>query len=257
MSPITTLLCIVGIATVAGPRNSRLGVFSLDRRQRQIGWAMTYLISTLVFAATLSPENKNLRYVTILIGPWCLLAGLGMFHLVALAKSNLTILGCRSVVCAVVIVLGLTCLTDYQRFERVFVRYALDDLAIVRVINYALAAGSNADRAPLEVTALSKVSAADLPVSPPSVSPEYYLSLSKRFYDQGLYSDAIKAAENALKLKPAYAEAWNNIGAAYNELGRYDEAVAACEQALRYKPDFELARNNLQYAREKLKGSAK
>ena len=29
-------------------------------------------------------------------------------------------------------------------------------------------------------------------------------------------------------------------------------AAAACEQALRYKPDFDLARNNLQYARSRL-----
>jgi len=54
----------------------------------------------------------------------------------------------------------------------------------------------------------------------------------------------------ACLLRPNYAEAWNNICAAYNKLGRYEEAAAACEQALRYKPDFELARNNLQYARK-------
>jgi hypothetical protein len=86
--------------------------------------------------------------MTILLGPCCLLGGLGTVHLLALAKFKLTIFGYRSVICAVVIVLLLTCLTDYQRFERVFVRYALDDLAIVRVIDYALAAGSNADKAP-------------------------------------------------------------------------------------------------------------
>jgi hypothetical protein len=48
-----------------------------------------------------------------------------------------------------VIVLALTCLTDYRRFKRVFVQYALNDLAIVRVINYALVAYSDAEK-PLE-----------------------------------------------------------------------------------------------------------
>ena len=61
----------------------------------------------------------------------------------------------------------------------------------------------------------------------------------------------------ALELRPNYAEAWNNICAAYNKLGRYEEAAAACEQALRYKPDLELARNNLQYARKMAKAPAK
>jgi hypothetical protein len=250
MSPITTLFCIVGIATVTWSRNLRPVASGLGTRQRQIGWAMVYLIGTLVFAMTVAPDCKNLRYTTILFGPICLLAGLGIVRLLTLAKYDLGISGYRSALCGVVILLGLTGLTDYRRFKRVFVQYALDDLAIVRVINYAFAAGSGAEKTPLEVMASSGVFADRPLVATPSISPGYYLSLSKRFYDQGAYGDAVKAADNAVKLKPDYSEAWNSICAAYNKLGRYEEAAAACEQALRYKPDFELARNNLQYARE-------
>ena len=76
-------------------------------------------------------------------------------------------------------------------------------------------------------------------------------------YNEARYIESIAASRRALVLRPSYAEAWNNIGAAYNKLGRYEEAVTACEQALRYKPDFELARNNLQYARERLKVSGR
>jgi protein O-mannosyl-transferase len=88
-------------------------------------------------------------------------------------------------------------------------------------------------------------------------TPESYLTLSLQLYRDERYAESIAACRAALALRPNYAEAWNNIGAAYNKLGRYDEAAAACEQALLYKPDFELARNNLQYAREKLNASAK
>jgi protein O-mannosyl-transferase len=84
-------------------------------------------------------------------------------------------------------------------------------------------------------------------------TPESYLALSLQLYGEERYVESIVASRRALDLRPGYAEAWNNIGAAYNKLGRYEEAATACEQALRYKPDFELARNNLQYAREKLK----
>ena len=88
---------------------------------------------------------------------------------------------------------------------------------------------------------------------PAPQTPELYLASSLQLYDEERYVESIVACRLALDLRPDYAEAWNNIGAAYNKLGRYEEAVAACEQALRYKPDLELARNNLQYAREKLK----
>jgi Flp pilus assembly protein TadD len=90
-------------------------------------------------------------------------------------------------------------------------------------------------------------------VNQPAIqTPEDYLSLSLQFYGEERYVESIVASRRALDLRPGYAEAWNNIGAAYNNLGRYQEAATACEQALRYKPGFELARNNLQYARAHL-----
>ncbi len=86
---------------------------------------------------------------------------------------------------------------------------------------------------------------------------ESYVALSLQLYQEQRYVEAIDACQAALKLRPEYAEAWNNICAANNKLGRYEEAAAACEQALRYKPDLQLARNNLQYAREMAKTPAK
>jgi Flp pilus assembly protein TadD len=91
--------------------------------------------------------------------------------------------------------------------------------------------------------------------SPPT--PESLLALSLRHYREKRYADCIAASRAALALRPDYAEAWNNIGAACNQLGQFKEAVAACEEAVRYKPDFELARNNLQYARAQLERSGK
>jgi tetratricopeptide (TPR) repeat protein len=55
-------------------------------------------------------------------------------------------------------------------------------------------------------------------------------------------------AREALKLKPNYAEAYNNIGSAYNILKNYDKAIEACKKALEIVPDYELAKNNLALA---------
>ena len=52
----------------------------------------------------------------------------------------------------------------------------------------------------------------------------------------------------AIRLKPDYAEGYNNLAAGYEDLQMWDEAIAAAEQAIRLKPDFQLARNNLAWA---------
>ena len=111
---------------------------------------------------------------------------------------------------------------------------------------------------PQDVTASELLTQAEAGASIESKpTPESYLTLSLERYREGRYAESIAAARAALTLRPAYAEAWNNIGAAYNRLGQYDRGAAACEESLRLKPDYALARNNLQYAREMLKAPVK
>ena len=51
--------------------------------------------------------------------------------------------------------------------------------------------------------------------------------------------------EQALRIKPDYAEAHNNLGIALAQTGKIEEAIAHYEQALRIKPDYAEAHNNL------------
>jgi Flp pilus assembly protein TadD len=92
----------------------------------------------------------------------------------------------------------------------------------------------------------------DLTTEASVFSAETYLNQSLQFYREHKFADSLTAAQKALELRPGYAQAWNNIAAAYNDLGQFEKAASACEEALRLKPDFELARNNLRYAQEKL-----
>jgi tetratricopeptide (TPR) repeat protein len=79
-------------------------------------------------------------------------------------------------------------------------------------------------------------------------TPENYLSLSLQYYQIGRYDECVRAATEALRLRPAYAEAYNNIAAGYQSMHRWDDSIAAAQEAIRLKPDFSLARNNLAYA---------
>ena len=56
--------------------------------------------------------------------------------------------------------------------------------------------------------------------------------------------DAITAYSQSLRLKPDYAEAYNNRGAAKDALGRHDDALADYAEAIRLKPDLAEAYGN-------------
>ncbi len=82
-------------------------------------------------------------------------------------------------------------------------------------------------------------------------TPENYLDLSLRFYEAGEYENSIRAAEDAVKLKPDYDPAYNNICSAYNMLGQWDKAIEAGKKAVQFNPSNQLAKNNLAWAEQK------
>ena len=61
----------------------------------------------------------------------------------------------------------------------------------------------------------------------------------------GKMQEAMQHLEQAVRIKPDFAEAHYNLGTALSQVGRIDEAIAHYEQALRIKPDFAEAHYNL------------
>jgi tetratricopeptide (TPR) repeat protein len=55
-------------------------------------------------------------------------------------------------------------------------------------------------------------------------------------------------AKKALELRPGYAEAYNNMAAGYSSLEKWDDAIKAAREAIRLKPDYEMAKKNLDWA---------
>jgi tetratricopeptide (TPR) repeat protein len=78
---------------------------------------------------------------------------------------------------------------------------------------------------------------------------EDWLNASLKDSLAGEYEKSIDDAKEALRLRPGYAEAYNNIAFGYASLGKWDEAIGAAEETVRLKPDFQLAKNNLAWAR--------
>ena len=57
------------------------------------------------------------------------------------------------------------------------------------------------------------------------------------YWQQSRFDEAIREFQAALRLKPDYADAHDNLGLAYQQQGRLDEAIREFQAALRLKPD--------------------
>ena len=70
-------------------------------------------------------------------------------------------------------------------------------------------------------------------------------NLGKTLRDVGRVKEAIAAFQEAIRLKPDYAQAYSNLGSALEDNGQHDEAISACRQAILINPDFAEAYVNL------------
>lgn len=104
--------------------------------------------------------------------------------------------------------------------------------------------GINIALAPLQNGTVK--SAADLARETAEKNPtaDNYINLSLALYNAGDFTGSAKAAEEAAKIKPDYAIAYNNICAAYNRCGEFELAEAAGTKAVSLLPNDELSRNN-------------
>jgi len=84
------------------------------------------------------------------------------------------------------------------------------------------------------------VSQMPLPTNTPDVSQktkEQWYEEGKRLYDLKQYEEALVAYDQAIRLDPNSARAYNNKGFILNELTRYQEGLEAYEQSIRLDPN--------------------
>ena len=62
---------------------------------------------------------------------------------------------------------------------------------------------------------------------------------------QGRADEAIAELQEAIRLRPAYAEAHSNLGAALGAKGQLDQAIGQFQETIRLRPDHAEAHNNL------------
>ena len=57
-------------------------------------------------------------------------------------------------------------------------------------------------------------------------------------YENSDLEASIESFKHAVKIKPDYAQAYNNMGIALFDKGDLEAAIESCKQALKIKPDY-------------------
>jgi tetratricopeptide (TPR) repeat protein len=74
------------------------------------------------------------------------------------------------------------------------------------------------------------------PVATPSADTEYDRGVRARVVKDWVQAEA--AFRRAIALRPAFPDAWNELGFALRNLGRYPESIKAYDEALRLRPNY-------------------
>jgi len=79
-----------------------------------------------------------------------------------------------------------------------------------------------------------------------------FINQSLVYYNNKESQKCIDACLEALKLEPNNADAYNNIGAAYNQMGQWEKAIEPLTKALKLNPNYKLAQGNLNWAKTEM-----
>jgi Flp pilus assembly protein TadD len=80
------------------------------------------------------------------------------------------------------------------------------------------------------------------------IKPDYadaHYNLGVTYGALGRSKDEIEKYKLAIKIRPDYVKAYYNLGVSYKDLGRYQDAIEAYKQAIKIKPEYAEAHLNL------------
>jgi len=84
----------------------------------------------------------------------------------------------------------------------------------------------------------------DIQVSLTLLSLKLILVEGNEYLDKRNYSMAVDHYDQAIKVDPNYADAWNNKGIALHNLRKFKEAIDCCDMAIKINPNYADAWNN-------------
>ena len=122
LTPISFIICIIGIVEIfLGYDHGRQGIIAK--------W-LIFIILSFLFITIITPYMQNIRYLSVTFVPFYLICGVGLWHLISLAKDFFKGGLFYTTIVIIVLALALVSISDYQKFQRIFIRRGIKDISI-------------------------------------------------------------------------------------------------------------------------------
>ena len=136
MSPVAAVLAVVGLGVLlfSHRKLNLLHVPAEAANWQVVGWITLFMLAYLASPMVL-PHWLNLRYISVLFGPFYLIAGLGFWYCASLCRNLLKISDGKVFAGLAIAALSIGAAADYHRFQRIVVREGVNDLSIKNVLD--------------------------------------------------------------------------------------------------------------------------
>ena len=136
MSPVAAVLGLVGLGVLlfSHRKLNLLHVPAEAANWQVVGWITLFMLAYLALPMVL-PHWLNLRYISVLFGPFYLIAGVGFWYCASLCQNWLKMFDRKLFAALLIVAASIGAVADYDRFQRIVVRDALKDLSVKNVLD--------------------------------------------------------------------------------------------------------------------------
>ena len=126
MSPLSAFLSFIGIRNILLSKKNGEELF-IKNKSKEIFSGILFFMITFIVITSLTPYCQNLRYLSVLFGPFYLISGLGLWGIITYAKIKLNKFCFNLTIIFILIVCVLGAISDYKRYNKIFVKKRILD----------------------------------------------------------------------------------------------------------------------------------
>lgn len=129
LSPFSISAAVIGIMVVLFRKYLSGPLTDIFVNNSAVYTGLTYCTIAFFWMVMLIPHSQNVRYISVIYAPICLVGGLGLWYMVCAARYFLKNISLYLIIFLALSGLVIVGINDYKNFERIFINAGIRDLS--------------------------------------------------------------------------------------------------------------------------------